>query len=46
MTYEKPQLLLQTDALTTIQNASDKTEIDTVDGVPHFCSQNAYAADE
>jgi hypothetical protein len=46
MKYEKPQLLLQTAALTTIQNPSDKSEIDTFDNTPHVCSLNAYAADE
>ena len=46
MKYEKPQLLLETAALTTIQNPSDKTETDVIDGIPHTCSLNAYAADE
>ena len=46
MKYEKPQLLLQAAALTTIQNPSDKSETDTIDNLPHVCSLNAYAADE
>jgi len=46
MKYEKPELMLQSDALTAIQDSTDKSEIDTVDSVPHKCSFNAYAADE
>lgn len=46
MKYEKPEVLMLSSAVSSIQNPSDKSECDVLDSVPHYASIAAYAADE
>lgn len=48
MKYSKPEVVRLVSAVNSIQNPSDKSETDIVDGAnpPQYASVGAYAADE